>query len=122
MSTSPLWKRYQDYLCTVPSTGFSLDISRMKFADDFFQKSESAIQQAFQAMDALEKGAVANPDENRMVGHYWLRAPQLAPTPELTQTITQTVQRIKTFASEIHSGKIKPEKADRFTDMLVIGI
>ena len=29
-------------------------------------------------MAALEKGAIANPDENRMVGHYWLRAPDLA--------------------------------------------
>ena len=27
----------------------------------------------------LEKGAIANPDENRMVGHYWLRAPERAP-------------------------------------------
>ena len=36
-------------------------------------------------MDALEKGAIANPDEKRMVGHYWLRAPELAPTPELRQ-------------------------------------
>ena len=34
-------------------------------------------------MDALEKGAIANPDENRMVGHYWLRDPELAPTPEI---------------------------------------
>ena len=33
-------------------------------------------------MDALEKGAIANPDEDRMVGHYWLRAaPHMAPTP-----------------------------------------
>ena len=28
---------------------------------------------------ALEKGAIANADEKRMVGHYWLRAPELAP-------------------------------------------
>ena len=31
---------------------------------------------------ALEAGAIANPDEGRMVGHYWLRNPALAPTPE----------------------------------------
>jgi glucose-6-phosphate isomerase len=27
------------------------------------------------------EGALANPDEGRMVGHYWLRAPELAPDP-----------------------------------------
>ena len=30
-------------------------------------------------MEALEAGAIANADEKRMVGHYWLRAPELAP-------------------------------------------
>ncbi len=28
-------------------------------------------QDAFTAMDALERGAIANPDENRMVGRKW---------------------------------------------------
>ena len=27
----------------------------------------------------IEGGAIANLDEDRMVGHYWLRAPDLAP-------------------------------------------
>ena len=40
---------------------------------------EPAIQRAYAAMDALEGGAIANPDEGRMVGHYWLRAPRKAP-------------------------------------------
>ena len=43
------------------------------------------MQKAFAAMDALEAGAIANPDEKRMVGHYWLRDPTLAPTPELAR-------------------------------------
>ena len=34
---------------------------------------------ALAAMESLEGGAIANPDEGRMVGHYWLRAPELAP-------------------------------------------
>ena len=33
---------------------------------------------AIEAMGELERGAVANPDEGRQVGHYWLRAPSLA--------------------------------------------
>ena len=55
----------------------------MKFRGDFLATMEPAMQKAFAAMDALEAGAIANPDEKRMVGHYWLRDPTRAPTPEL---------------------------------------
>ena len=34
---------------------------------------------ALAAMAALEAGSIANPDEDRAVGHYWLRSPDLAP-------------------------------------------
>ena len=34
---------------------------------------------ALEGMAALEAGAKANPDEDRQVGHYWLRAPERAP-------------------------------------------
>jgi len=33
MSTPGLWKRYQQYLCQVPSLGLTLDVSRMRFQD-----------------------------------------------------------------------------------------
>ena len=82
-----LWDRYQQYFLRHDALGFSLDVSRMRFADDFLAKMEPLAQRACSAMAELEKGAVANPDEGRMVGHYWLRAPQLAPQPELTAEI-----------------------------------
>jgi glucose-6-phosphate isomerase len=122
MNAPELWTRYKKYLCRVDSVGLSLDISRMTFDDAFFAKMEPAIQKAFTAMDALEKGAIANPDENRMVGHYWLRAPQLAPKPELSKEISDTLASIKTFAAAVHSGKIKPPTASRFSHVLSIGI
>jgi glucose-6-phosphate isomerase len=78
---SYLWGKYKDNLCECPSIGIMLDISRMKFADDYFARMEPDIQRAYAAMDTLEAGAIANPDENRMVGHYWLRTPGLAPSP-----------------------------------------
>ena len=74
-----LWERFQKYYTEYPSIELALDISRMNFADDFLAKMEPRIQKAFASMDELEKGAIANPDENRMVGHYWLRNPSLAP-------------------------------------------
>src|SRR5262249_44234596 len=54
--------------------------------------------------------------------HYWLRAANMAPSRELTTAIETTLSRIKTFAADVHAGKIRPEKAARFTHLLSIGI
>jgi glucose-6-phosphate isomerase len=117
-----LWNRYKTYLCVTDSVGLTLDISRMSFAGDFFERMSAPLGKAFDAMQALEKGAIANPDEKRMVGHYWLRAPELAPTPELEQAVTHTLASIHAFAERVHEGKLKPEQADRFQVLLVVGI
>jgi glucose-6-phosphate isomerase len=122
MNPTDLWNRYKKNLCRVDSVGLTLDISRMTFDDGFFARMEPAIQKAYTAMDALEKGAIANPDENRMVGHYWLRAPELAPTAALTKEIKDTLYSIQTFAANVHAGKVKPPTAAKFTQILSIGI
>src|SRR2546421_4112623 len=106
MSPTQLWQRYQKYLVTVPSLNVSLDVSRMHFDEAFLSQMEPKMQKAFAAMDALEKGAIANPDENRMVGHYWLRAADMAPTKEIAKEIKDTLADIKSFAADVHSGKI----------------
>src|SRR6476660_1733589 len=80
MASSSLWQRFQRYFLEHRELGFSLDISRMKFPHDLFEKMRPQIEHAFAAMRELEAGAIANPTEKRMVGHYWLRNPALAPT------------------------------------------
>ncbi len=122
MDDHALWERYKKYLCTSQSIGMTLDISRIKFSDDFFDRMEPKIQKAYEAMDALESGAIANPDENRMVGHYWLRKPQLAPSVEISKEIETTLQAVKDFTFSVHAGKIMPRKRARFTRFLCIGI
>jgi glucose-6-phosphate isomerase len=122
MESRKLWQRHQRYLCCVRSLGLSLDISRMRFEDGFFEMMGPRLQDAFQSMDSLERGAIANPDENRMVGHYWLRAPELAPTPEISLQIRKTVADVKTFAAAVHSGQIKSPVGNRFSRVLSIGI
>jgi glucose-6-phosphate isomerase len=116
------WGRYKEYLKFNPEIGLMVDISRMMFPDDYFDRMEPSIQKAFQDMDAIESGAIANPDEKRMVGHYWLRAPELAPKREITRDIQKTLQAIKDFAKKVHAGKIKSQKRKRFSRMLIIGI
>jgi glucose-6-phosphate isomerase len=95
--------------------GFRLDVSRMSIPDAYRVSLEDAMQEAFAAMRALEAGAVANPDEGRMVGHYWLRAPELAPTREIAEAIRSTLHRVLAFAADIH-------RARRFRHVLLVGI
>ena len=116
------WSRFKNYYYQNSELGLALDISRIPFPDDFLASKEAAIQQAYADMAALEKGAIANPDENRMVGHYWLRAPKLAPTAELAKEISDTLAVIKAFAADVHAGKILGSTGKKFTQLLVIGI
>ena len=117
-----LWARYQHRLCRVPAIGLTLDVSRMRFPDDLMPHMAPAMKRAFESMDALECGAMANPDEQRMVGHYWLRAPGRAPTPEIAGQIRDTITEVKAFANRVHSGSIRPPSAARFTRVLMVGI
>jgi glucose-6-phosphate isomerase len=94
----------------------------MRFDNAFVESLRPKFNKAFADMAALEKGAIANPDEDRMVGHYWLRNPDLAPTPELTQEIAHTLEQIEAFAEKVHTGAVHPPKASRFTDIISIGI
>lgn len=120
------WERYKKHLCVVPSVGMTLDVSRMAeddaTLDRFVDSMRSKMDAAFAAMDSLEKGAIANPDENRQVGHYWLRAPQLAPDEKIARAITATVGRCKSIAEAIHAGKLVGTHGESFTDVLLIGI
>ncbi len=116
------WERFKSHCYQNPKLGFGLDLSRLPISDDFYPRMEPAMQKAFADMAALEKGAIANPDENRMVGHYWLRAPALAPTPELRDEITDTLTAIKDFAAKVHRGELTAPGGVKFRDLLVVGI
>src|SRR5581483_9498768 len=120
-SKAELWQRFQKYYTEFPTLGLALDISRMNFSDDFLASMDAPMQKAFSAMAELEKGAIANPDEQRMVGHYWLRNPSLAPTPAIRAEIEDTLAGIKKFAADVHAGTIRGAKGP-FRNLLVIGI
>jgi glucose-6-phosphate isomerase len=122
MDAKALWQRYQNWLYFHEGLGLYLDVSRMSFDDSLVESLRPKFDKAFADMAELEKGAIANPDEGRMVGHYWLRNPDLAPTPELTQEIVQTLEQIEAFAEKVHTGAIHPPQASRFTDIISIGI
>ena len=65
---------------------------------------------ALDAMSSLEAGAIANPDEGRQVGHYWLRLGEDAPEP-VREPIRALHAQIETLAKDWP-----------FSSLLVIGI
>lgn len=119
--SSSLWQRYQTHLCT-PLDGFRLDISRMRFPEGFLPAMEPAIQQAYAAMAELEAGAIANPDEKRQVGHYWLRNAAIAPNAERRAEVEKTLAQVKQIAADVHAGRLAPPSGGRFERVLVVGI
>ncbi|KAJ0985837.1 hypothetical protein J5N97_004193 [Dioscorea zingiberensis] len=82
------------------------------------------LQKAFVHMKELEKGAIANLDTGRIVGHYWLRNPKMVPNLFLRLQIENTPESICDFTDQIISRKIKPPSSleGRLTQVLSVGI
>ncbi|HXG46702.1 MAG TPA: glucose-6-phosphate isomerase [Methylomirabilota bacterium] len=120
-SKAELWQRFVRYYTAFPNLGLTLDISRVNFPEGYFKSMEPRMQAAYAAMRDLEAGAIANPDENRMVGHYWLRNPSLAPSHAIRHQIEGTLAEIKSFVAKVHDGTIRGAQGT-FQELLLIGI
>ncbi|MEL7061269.1 MAG: glucose-6-phosphate isomerase [Acidobacteriota bacterium] len=116
------WQAFRSLFFAEPELGLSLDLSAMRLADDAFDRLADPFARAFDDMAQLEAGAIANPDEGRQVGHYWLRAPATAPEPAMRQAIEETLDRVEAFAREIHRGERTAANNELFSDLLLIGI
>ena len=122
MSKTISWNYYQQHCLQMPELRMSIDTSRMNVPDKLSDSLKAKFSVAFKKMQELEKGAIANPDENQMVGHYWLRNPDLAPTKNFQNQIKNTLQKIQQFAADIHQKKINPQKSVQFRNVLSIGM
>lgn len=122
MTSLVLWGRFKSRLFFDRKSGFALETSRLNYEEGYLERMEPKMSAALEAMAQLEAGAIANRDEGRMVGHYWLRNPERAPTAEIRSEIVSTVNAIQKFASSVHAGVIRSSKGARFTHILVVGI
>jgi glucose-6-phosphate isomerase len=120
-TSNELWDRFCRTRVAHAALGFSMDVSRAQFTDNNLAPLLLKMTAAMTAMRELEAGAIANPDENRMVGHYWLRTPDLAPDAAITRAITDELARIEQFADAVHAGEMRSD-AGPFTHLLLIGI
>ncbi|MFM7269545.1 MAG: glucose-6-phosphate isomerase [Cyanobium sp.] len=117
-----MWQRFCSLLWHDPAQGFWLDVSRMGITLETLDLLAPRFDQAFAAMRALEAGAIANADEQRQVGHYWLRTPSLAPDPVAGAAVAAEVEAIERFAGEVRSGTLRAPGGAPFSDVLWIGI
>ena len=115
------WENFKQKYLAIDSLHFALDYSRINFGGDFFESMEPKMQAAFKAMDALESGAIANPDEKRQVGHYWLRSPNLAADSSTEKAIKSAIKSIKSITRAIHGGDCIGQEGP-FENLLIIGI
>lgn len=121
MNLAPSWTRFCQRYFEFPELELALDLSCMGYPDDFWSSMQGDISRAFEEMHELEGGAIANPDEQRMVGHYWLRAPELAPDRELQTAIERAFAQVKGFARQVLDGQLAGA-GGRFEHLLLIGI
>ena len=111
-----------EHFFSYPSCNLSLDLSTSRFDLSFANNHSDIINNALKESIDLENGAIANLSENRQVGHYWLRNPELAPSKEITALIVQEQIKITTLAEKIKTGEILSESKKQFKHILVIGI
>ncbi|MET9489770.1 glucose-6-phosphate isomerase [Nocardia sp. NPDC006630] len=115
------WERYCALRFADPISGVSVDVSGAGFPVDYLHVMADPLSRAFEAMTALERGAIANPDEDRYVGHYWLRTPNLAPSHAITAAITDSLARLDHFADRVRTGELHGA-GGRFRNLLHVGI
>lgn len=97
-----------------------LDTTRMNAPGDLADRYAEPIARALKEMTALERGEPVNVDEDRAVGHYWLRNPDIAPAAEADR-VRASQRHITEFAEQVKAGKIVGP-AGPLRKFLLIGI
>lgn len=122
MGSIKKWEGFKKSSYYNKELGLGIDISGMDVPDEYITKMEEPFGRAFHEMSLLEGGQISNKDENRMVGHYWLRNPNLSPTESIKGEIVETLAKIKTFGAKILNGEVLTQRGETFKSFLLIGI
>ena len=105
-----------------PELGMGIDVGAMALDAAVLEQLRPAMEAALASMRALEAGAIANADEQRQVGHYWLRAAALAPEPAIAEAIVVAREQVQALAADIHAGRLAPQTAAHFEHAVLVGI
>tara|TARA_Y100000589_G_scaffold328669_1_gene373312 strand:- start:1349 stop:2950 length:1602 start_codon:yes stop_codon:yes gene_type:complete len=116
------WSKFSKFLWFEKSINIWLDISKVNFNQKSFEDMSNEFIKVFKSLDDLEAGAISNVNENRMVGHYWLRNSSISPTNQIKEGIDNEILKVKEFGKDIISGNLVNNYGQKFTDVLWIGI
>ena len=116
------WDKYCNYLWFDKKINIWLDISKINFTSNQIASLEKKFINVFSSIKELEAGAISNLDEERQVGHYWLRNPSVAPNNHIKDEINNDISDIREFGENILGGKIRNNNNQIYTDVLWIGI
>ena len=81
------WDKFCNYLWFDKKLNIWLDISKINFTSKEIKNLEEKFIDVFSSIKELENGAISNIDENRQVGHYWLRNPSISPSLKIGEEI-----------------------------------
>ncbi len=95
---------------TYNNKDFYLDFSKSLFSKNLVDNYSEKFKSALNELKALEKGEKVNKDEDRMVGHYWLRNSEISPNKDISSSITEEIEKIKNFSK------------DKYTSCIWVGI
>jgi glucose-6-phosphate isomerase len=115
------WSRFSRRRFVARDLGVRVDLSGAGLDDDHLAAMAGASAAALGAMRALEAGAVANADEGRAVGHYWLRAPELAPGRDVAAAIEDALRELGSLVRAVHAGDVRGESGP-FAHLVHVGI
>ncbi|MBF6170088.1 glucose-6-phosphate isomerase [Nocardia blacklockiae] len=115
------WEKYCTFLFADPSSGISVDVSGADFPISYPEAMAKPMARAFAAMAALEHGDIANADEGRRVGHYWLRAPARAPDRRTAAALENSWALLGGFADRVRTGELSGV-GGRFRNLIHVGI
>jgi glucose-6-phosphate isomerase len=115
-----LWQRFQSGRAC--ASGVVLDTSRIGWDAGFFERMSADAARALSEMEKLETGSLANSDEKRRVGHYWLRSPERAPELDIAEAVETSLGAVKNFVARVHDGEQRTERDTVFRCFLLIGI
>lgn len=122
MDTANRFARYLRFRSVLDDPFVELDLSHSALEESDVSALTPALTKALQAMQEVEAGSIANADEGRQVGHFWLRAPGLAPSEELEQTIRGSIDDLAAFVEAVHCGRIAPPEGGAFGKVVLCGI
>ena len=100
------WTSYLERSLHDLSTGVSLDVSALVSNWAAWEQLAPSLRASLAEMESLESGVIANPDEERMVGHYWLRASNRAPNTRLRDAIETAKQRVREQRNKLKTQQV----------------